>query len=36
MTMGDGGVYKNGKNHYFIMNMIKKIKYQAKKFAIKI
>lgn len=24
MTMGDGGVYKNGKNHYFIMNMIKK------------
>lgn len=23
MIMGDGGVYKNGKNHYFIMNMIK-------------
>ena len=23
ITMGDGGVYKNGKNHYFIMNMIK-------------
>jgi hypothetical protein len=24
MTMGDGGVYKNGKNHYFVMNMIEK------------
>ena len=23
IIMGDGGVYKNGKNHYFIMNMIK-------------
>lgn len=24
MIMGDGGVYLNGKNHYFVMNMIKK------------
>lgn len=24
MTMGDGDVYKNGNNHYFIMNMLKK------------
>ena len=24
MTMGDGGVYQNGKNCYFIMNMIEK------------